>query len=555
MPPALPAVWRASDHAGWIAALVVAGVLQLIVAWRSPLVARDGLDFIQYARGLRQSGCELIRVQDQHPGYPLMVWGSTVLVRPWGLPDTRMWIQAARIPSMLGGLACVLLVWLLARRLFDRPTADIAALVFAAMPIFRQSAADALSDSPHLFFYLLATWLVCEGLARMSWRWFAAAGAASGAAYWVRPEGLGVALVAAATLVVLLFSRPGRRWQALLGCGAALVATTVAVAIPYPLIAGKVTSKQNPYAQQQPRKPFLVNEAAAQAAAPAAVGPGPTAKVPSAASAGMTFSFLLKTLGRAFYEFGDEIIRGFRFFFLVFYVLGYFELRKRPWDGRLLGFLYALATLHIVVLFGVFFMSGYISHRHVMPLVALAMPWIALGIMYAAETIRRVARVPVSRRQGALLCAAVSCAIVVPRAVRELHVVFLPTLQASAWICQHTRPTDRMLTNSRYVSYFSQRPTIILTDRNPTVQDALARVPGDRSYQLAVLDLAEDGFQPAWLSELSRTSTPLFRLEAVVDGRVEPRLVVLDHAVAQVASGATAPQPGANGTAPPAAVR
>ncbi|MBL9125345.1 MAG: glycosyltransferase family 39 protein, partial [Planctomycetaceae bacterium] len=170
---------RWSEHWGWMAALLIAAILQGIVAWRSPLVARDGIDFIRYAQGLPEQGRELIRVKDQHPGYPLLILECAALVRPWVASETQLWIIAARIPSLALGLGSVAVVWLLARRLFDRWTADLAALICAVMPIFRQNAADALTDSPHMFFYLLATWLACEGLTRMSWPWWAGAGAAS----------------------------------------------------------------------------------------------------------------------------------------------------------------------------------------------------------------------------------------------------------------------------------------------------------------------------------------------------------------------------------------
>lgn len=535
------------NHLGWMAALLLAASLQAIVAWRSPLVARDGIDFIRYAQNLQRSGCSVFRVQDQHPGYPVMILGGAAVMRPWIPTDTLMWIAAARLPSMLAGLGCVIVVWLLTRRLFDAWAANLAALVFAALPLFRQNAADALSDSPHLFCYLTAAWLACEALSRSSWLLWAATGAASGAAYWIRPEGLAPAVVAGGLLLALYVVRSERSLRRTAACAAALVAAALLVALPYPLISGKLTSKQNPYAQQDPRAPYLINEAEAESlTAATAAGSAPATFAGDTPSAPATqdgrevgprisAGFLLKTLGKALYEFGHELVHGFRYYFLIFYLLGYFELRKRAIDGRMLAYLYGLATLHFMLLMGVFFMSGYISHRHIMPLAALAMPWIGLGIVYAGDRLRNLCLPRFQARTVGAGVAVVACAIVLPRSTRELHRVFLPARDVATWVEEHTEPDDRLLTNSKYVSYFSCRPTIALIDRMPTIQDALDAAGGDAGYQVAVLDLAEDGFRMSWLDELRQVSHPLFELDTIVAGRGHARVVVLESDSASLA--------------------
>ena len=45
------------------------------------------------------------------------------------------------------------------RELVDTQTANLAAIIFAILPVPRSIAADVLSDSSHLLFYLLAAWL------------------------------------------------------------------------------------------------------------------------------------------------------------------------------------------------------------------------------------------------------------------------------------------------------------------------------------------------------------------------------------------------------------
>ncbi len=92
-------------------------------------------------------------------------------------------------------------MWLFARDLFDETMASIAAIVFAVLPVPRADAVDAQSDTPHALFYLLAAWMAATGITSGSCRRLAAAGLACGVAFWIRPEGLEVALIAVPFLV------------------------------------------------------------------------------------------------------------------------------------------------------------------------------------------------------------------------------------------------------------------------------------------------------------------------------------------------------------------
>ncbi|MBL8129735.1 MAG: hypothetical protein JNM64_19005, partial [Chloroflexia bacterium] len=336
------------------------------------------------------------------------------------------------------------------------------------------------------------------------------------------------------------------------------------------------------YSQHEPRVPYLVNEAlhdpslaqAAPGPAAAAAVPAPAAVAAPAAAAPPEVAppaaapqpatppapprpqfkarLLLRTLGLALVELGDELARGFRFYFLIFYAIGYLEFRHRPLERKVFVFVYGLATLHILLLLGVFFMSGYISHRHVMPLVALAMPWIALGIIYTAETCRRLLRIAVPAPALALGLTVVCCAIVIPRAARELHPGFLPALSAAGWAKAQTRPGEWLVSNSKYVSYFSERPTVLLNERTPTIAAARATLGSAHPDRFVVLDLAEEGFQPGWLEELQSGAQQRLQYDVTVRGTLTPRVVVLEPIpqVAGIPGGPAAAAPSPSPTPP-----
>ena len=66
--------------------------------------------------------------------------------------------------SFVCGLAAVGVVWLLTRDLYGVAVANMAAFIFAVLPIPRALAADAQSDMPHALLYLTAAWLACARL-------------------------------------------------------------------------------------------------------------------------------------------------------------------------------------------------------------------------------------------------------------------------------------------------------------------------------------------------------------------------------------------------------
>lgn len=174
------------------------------------------------------------------------------------------------------GLLSVWVVWRLTRDLFDVEVANVAAFVFAILPIPRGNASDALSDTPHLLFYLLATWLACSAIVNGRLLLLAGVGLLSGIAYWIRPEGLEVAIVA---IACLLWHAIGAHWgvRRTALAGVALAGMTLIVAAPYALLAGKVTSKQHPVAKAQMATRLIATYAKAETkpepAPPPAVAP------------------------------------------------------------------------------------------------------------------------------------------------------------------------------------------------------------------------------------------------------------------------------------------
>jgi len=608
-------------------AMAATAALQAAVAARSPIIAKDGIRFIRIARALERHPRAVMQQEDQHPGYPALIsLAYRSLPRGVGGDARQRWELAARLPAMLAGVACVGLVWLLARRMFDARIAMVAALLIVPLPLFRRNASDTLSDTPHLACYLAAAWLACEGFAasgsqRRRVLALAGSGLASGLAFWIRPEGLSVALVA--TLVacgwwlgVRLAARrasaearevaeagppaPRLAW-ALLVCG-----TATLVVVPYVVLAGKLTSKKNPLARPAshltaaamppvgPSRDVIQGEggdippatsgdalpgtarstvqgraggmgrlAPGKASLQALAGgmlppahlaidltvqtvsegapgdaslhpfrsasggardhlPTPAAKGVRAEAATARGCTALRqigilaepaagerhadelerpagfwsTLAVGLYQFGREGCEGLMYFLLVPLAAGHFAPgRPRP-QRAAFWFLVVLAAWHFALLIALYFWAGYISHRHMMPLIAIGLPCTAAGTIWLAEWLARwgerlLGWVPASE-SGRWLLPSLVCIMLIsmlPKCLEPGYLTHRSVVAAARWIHRHAQPGEAVLATSSYVRYYSGLPGLLLGVEARDLQGALGAAPKPQGWDYLVLEV------------------------------------------------------------------
>ena len=473
------------------AALSLAALLQVILALRSSAVCTDAPGFVAMARGLWNDPIATIRAFNQHPGYPaLLLPVHGLLERVAHFKAADAWIAAGRLISGAFGLLTVVAVWLLTRRLFGSRLAGMAAVMAAVVPLFRESAADVQSDTAQLFFYVLAVWLLLEGLQRRRWGWFAGAGLSSAAAYWIRPEGLSVALVGAGVLAILAVRRRSLRPIGMLGV---LVLTAAAVAAPYWCAKGAFTSKKDVRAM-------------------AGISPEVTESLPAAAAVSR-YSLLQGILTLA-----GRCVKEMRYVLAVYFVLGIWSRRRIRFSMSETGAVGALALFHMLLLVALYRVAGYIDSRHVMVLIALSLPWAAAGMAAAAEWVpayaqkycrpwfeRYAARswaAPAAVRM-ALLVLLVLCLF--PRAASPPHGNQESLLTAVSWLRRNARPDDQVLTNARMVLFYTGLPGRLEKDEPALLRAMEPDVSAGRFLALdthrfasgAALEKAlKEGYQP-----------------------------------------------------------
>ncbi len=413
MPSAPPAVTpppKLSLADGWrlLALLAVAAAVHGWLVANTAVTARDSMGFARYALALgdpTRPWPDTLREEAHPPGYPLAVLAASRLMPASG-PPTEHILLAAQVASSVAGVLVVIPVYALGRRLFSRSAGFWAALLLQFLPVFARDTADGLSDGLFLLFAMSAVSCRVRAMDRArAWPWLLACGLLSGLAYLVRPEG---AIVPLATAVTLLPRIGKAGFARTLG---ALVAVAVGFAVPsapYMATVGKFTNKN-----------AMVEGTKRTDAVPPVAGVGVFAEtVPDPKE---LHTFL--TTAKEWWKVGHYGVA-------IYAVTGLLVCLPRVWrEPRFwLPVLYAAGQLAVVLALGV--RKGYVSERHLLPVVAVGVLFAAGGLPTGFALCTWVAnklRLPAVGRALAwkwwpqLTCAVLVALGVVPVLTTRLH--------------------------------------------------------------------------------------------------------------------------------------
>jgi hypothetical protein len=367
--------------------LLAAGVR----AWswqRAPLLFNDGPVFLGLAQLIDAGLWGQALAHPFHPLYPAAIRLVHGLVPGWE--------RAAVTVSVLAGAMAVPLLFGLVRRVLDRGTAWLAATALAVHPYAVVHAGDVQSDGLYLVLFLAAVLVQWRALTSRRAAGALAAGALAGAAYLVRPEGIGVAVVGAlAACAGLGGGGPGAfPWRRRLAWVSALLGGVALVASPYLLAlharngAWMLTQKKSaarlagldvgPWrggvgewldpegaAPLRRQRPFLET----------VVG-GP--RVPDVAGVGAVGSGPLHAgVAVALARGVAVVVAALRPELLALLIVGIAARRGRAGAGD--AYLAGLAALYLAVLAALAVGAGYVSKRHALPVAVLGLGHAALG--------------------------------------------------------------------------------------------------------------------------------------------------------------------------------
>lgn len=413
------------------------------------VLARDGIGFIRIAYQLEQFGWrEAVAEAQQHPGFPLAVLGVRRALGPWLGDDLPVaWQLAAQIASGVASLLLVVPVYLLGRRLFDRPTAVASVVLLHSFPALGRLFGDGLSEAVFLLFAASAMWATFRAFDTGKTGWFVAVGGFSGLAYFVRPEGLLVAFCAGVVLLVRQAWRASRQpWGVVLRQGTGLAVAGLLFVAVFVAATGKVTLKPSALRLGSD----LVQPESRLA---------PRASGPLLASWWEGDGDRSHRAGWAAAQLGKMVVRGTFHVGWVFGLLALWWFRDRLGQPgvQTLGLLCVVVGL---VLFRLAWFLGYLSDRHLALVLLAFTPFVAAGLIEAGR------RAPIGK---AWLPAVLVLALAAPAAYRTLlplHDERDGFREAGEWLARNTEPGDYVFDPFAWTHYYAGR---VFVEKLPAV--------------------------------------------------------------------------------------
>jgi hypothetical protein len=197
----------------------------------------------------------------------------------------------------------------------------------------------------------------------------------------------------------------------------------------------------------------------------------------------------------------------------------------------------ALLACHAILLILLFLTAAYVSHRHVMPLVALLLPATAAGTVWLAEqAASRVARVRSPQRALAAIMAAIVIGLL-PKAARPLHGVYSPIVEAARWVKAHGQPGDAVLATSGYVRFYAGMRGLLVGPEAPNLPIGLALAPDARPWPFIVLEVDERTFDRQQLCSTAAGYEQVLEL-AAHPRKSWAKVLVFSHSASNDADGA-----------------
>ncbi|MDB5349751.1 MAG: hypothetical protein JWN86_998 [Planctomycetota bacterium] len=440
--------------------VLLAAILHGVGIARSSLPAQDGLKFLRVARQFHaENWMSVVRGSDQHPLYPALIAVAQPCVALGMGPSPDSWRLSAQVVSALASIALLIPLFLLARALFGGTTAAMTALLYVLLPLPAEIGHDTLSDPLALLGFTTALWLGHRTLRTRGVGSAIGCGFAAGLGYLARPE---VAIVPLA-VVVTAFTQ----FAIWTGSAARSVhAPRVRIAIPalsiafltmvgsYAIVKGEVSEKlalRRGVAIPSPHDAASRNERR--------LPPGLddarwdfSAKEESGHPTRLSFPQAVTKLGARWSEAMGLLL-------VPLTIWGVW--RSRSIAGwRLLG---VYSVLFVVVLVRHAITFGYLSSRHTLSLVIVALPFASAGILACVRTVRdwREYRSPGSvTRTNCVRIAALIAMIAIAISVQfhhSLHPSRWGHGEAGRWLSAHAGTAEKVLDTRGWATFVSGR--------------------------------------------------------------------------------------------------
>ncbi|HEX5445875.1 MAG TPA: glycosyltransferase family 39 protein, partial [Pirellulales bacterium] len=461
---------------GVIASLILlAGMVQVWLVLRAVVPAQDSIRYLTVAQSIARDGWfAALREQPEQPLFPSLVYLTHSLLAHKLGDFAGDWCLSLQLAAAAPLALSVAPVYLLFERLHGRRAALLAAVLFCVLGGIARLGADGLSDSTHLLFFCVALWAAGEffvqlDAGRLSVAWLLASGFSTGLALLARAEAVVLPLALLIALAAFQGARRRRQaWSATLQSVGALMLGLAPPCCAYLAIC-QVHDIETAASRLLGRRGAIESLPLNDLSPPDGIAPAEAKwHVPGVGqlvfgkkdvSTSSRFRGCLSATAKLVEELAQTLHYGLG----ALAIAGLWLWRRRlhtPLDR----FMQLLCAALLLASLSVAARSGYLSTRHLLLLVVLALGWAAMGALAIGDWLVEFYRghsLNVKADRKMVTCSLVFLALAncMGDLLRPLHASRAAHREAAEWLKAHAAVRDVVLDSRGWTALYTGRKT------------------------------------------------------------------------------------------------
>jgi len=451
--------------------IIILGIGVYLIA-TTVLIAKDGVAYIEYAKQLAVEPAKAMRGTYLHPGYSFLIYIVNKLVGQfYGGTSLGSWIISAQSVSLLCKTIATVVLYLIGSLLVGPRMSFWAVLILTILPDSAEYGSDALTDWPHIMFLVTGFWLLLLSVKSSKWQAFGFVGIIAGLGYLVRPECCQLVIYGGGWLLLRLV-RPQREMSRTrtVGCLISLLAGFAITAGPYMKFMGYVFPEHRigSFARFVDMADSNIDKI------------------------GMTSEyfagFVPIELAKGIWKFSSNIHESLIYYFVPALLIGiYYHFQKQARREEKF-FVPAFILFNVVVLLWLYCKGGYISRRHTLPLVALTIFYVPIGLQLISEWFARLffrtdAETYWEKSKSQLCFLAlivIGMAICVHKLLEPMRTEKKGYRTAAKWLKENTTEKALIAVPDRRIGFYAERPMIVFDDRIPKGAKYIVKIVKDQ---------------------------------------------------------------------------
>ena len=416
------------------------------------LIAKDGITFIEYARGLETCPIEAMKRGNQHPGYPLLIIVAHKIAEiGQDSSSLQSWIYSAQAVALIFRLLTVALLYFAGKKIVGRRFSFLAILILILLPDAAEYGSDALSDWPHIFFLSAGFLLLIWAAVGRKWWLFGFSGLATGMGYLIRPECAQVVVFGTLWSGLQLFysGRIISKRKAVFAFALLLVGFLV-IAGPYMKLKGAVFPKKQ-------LVQFVPNTQSSEVY---------EQEIQICSNSVYTSGFAPSDIAGALGKLVQRVSETLMWFFVPALLIGMYKyFGKLNWHEPERFFIIALIALNVLIMTLLYCKFGYMSRRHTLPLVVFTIFYVPAGLEALAcwldkkfsKAMERLFTSKVDVDFWFLVLLIIGISICSPKLLRPIRIEKQSYRDAARWLAQNTDEQDIVAVSDIRIGFYSGR--------------------------------------------------------------------------------------------------